>query len=34
MSAATIPQEIMIRLIHFRALQRSTRSVPGISSTR
>ncbi len=27
-----IPHEIMIRLSHFRALQRSTISVPGTSS--
>ena len=29
-----IPQEIMIRLIHLRALHFSTSSVPGISSSK
>jgi hypothetical protein len=31
-SAARIPQVIMIRLIHLRALQRSTITAPGTSS--
>jgi hypothetical protein len=30
--AATMPQVIMMRAIHFRALHLSTMSVPGISS--
>ena len=32
--AEQLPQEIRIRANHFRALQRSTNSAPGISSTR